>query len=409
VKPRVVVLGTGSVGVDESVPRERPGHSLDSLLDARPDAAIIADEGESAFFRASLAFERRVARVVVRAGALPRPWLDELAARATDLGSELFVRGEDERYQRVASKARVRLEVSAPPAESFSRTGGLPTSGEPMRLLELSAAERGVRCEEVAFAIGLKPVLYLVVRRRDLAEVHARYAGLEVATESDRLALSVGSGERTYGAGDEVAHLFIGRQSGEAARAAALWAGDSSRNVEALGEAMGYPSCCVRAFAAMASRRVNAAFPYVTAARTLAFGHRFDPWLDVTSARLVPFVPCSYACPRAIDWAQRVAEAASIPARKGRLVLFLDEARAIAFEHAVRVGYRVEYREPLWASPELDEPLRRGFGALFGTQGVFEVTADAIEVESDGGRSRFDSGGLGVVLPFEGSATLSAN
>ena len=403
-KPRVVVLGSGSVSVDEDVPREGPGAPLDGLLDTAPSSVIVADEGDGAFFRASVAFERGVRRVVVRRGAMSQSVLGELSARAAELGGELFVRGDDARYERV--RAGSRCEVGAPLVEAFEACCDPTPAGGAMPMLEVRDAERSVRCEEVAFSIGLKPVLYLVVPRGELEALIARYPGFSVVTESDRLAASAGSGERNYGAGDEVVHVFVSHAAGAASAAARLWVDDSSRNVEALGAAMGYPACCVRAFAAMASRRVNAAFPYVTAARTRALGLGFDVLLDATSSRLVPFVPCTYSCARAVDWARRVAEAAGLPPREHRLVLYLDELRAITFEHAVseREGRRVEYRDPRWAGPDGPESLRlrSAWGGAFGGQGSFELTERTLEVRSDRGDvSLARTGGLGVVLPFE--------
>lgn len=400
-QPRVVVLGADPIGIDPSVPREA-SEGPEPLLAEAPDAAIVAATGDAAFFRASLALERGVRRVVLRRGVLPDAWLEELAARAIELGGEVFVRGDDDRFQRVARGARVRqrLEVGAPPAASFDAFVDPTGRGASMPSLELSAAERALRCEEVAFEIGLKPVLYLVVARDDVERVVARHPGVRVAQREDRLSASACSGERTYGVGDEVAHLFLGER---AERAAELWADSSTKHVEELGALMGYPACCVRAFRAMASRRVNAAFPYVTASRTRALGARFDALLDVTSARLVPFVPCSYGCRAAIAWARRVAEAASIE-RAARVVLFVDEARAIAFDEASveerADGTHVTYRGPRWASPALDdrsERLREAYGPIFSDRGTLVVRPDALVVE---GTRVERAGGLGVVLPF---------
>jgi len=399
VQRRIVVLGTGPIAIDEAVPREGQ-LTLEELLVDRPDAAVVAAEGPPAFFRASLALERGVQRVIVRDGAMPGAWVNELSARAAELSGELYVRGDDDRYQRVRS--RERLEVGAPPEESFafSRVEPVNDAAE-MPVLEVSPAERALRCEEVAFAIGLKPVLYLVAPSRRVDELVAKHAEVAIARRADRVALDERSGERTYGVGDEVVHLFIGPS---AERAAELWAdGGSSRHVDELGRLMGYPRCCVRAFHAMANRRINAAFPYVTASRTRALGARFHPLLDVTYARLIPFVPCTYGCSEAIAWADRVAVAAGVE-RVARVVLYLDEARAIAFEYANVEGEHLSYRGPRWAAPA-DDPrsavLRRIYGAAFGDEGTVRIGDSTIVVESEGRTTAIDrAGGLGVILPF---------
>lgn len=359
----VVVLGHGPIEIDPTIPRETRGHTLEELLTGPPDAAVVADAGEAAFFRASLALERGVRRVVLRKGAVVDEWISELAARSAVLGGEVFVRGDDDRY--VRARGTKRIEVASP---SFDEDVTPALDAEPMPIAECSLQERGFSCEEVAFAIGLKPVLYLVAPAYDVAGIVTRHP--RAVVRADRSKIAQHSGERTYGVGDEVAHIFIGD---DAEAAAELWAGDSSRNVERLGALMGYPSCCVRAFAGMASRRINAAFPYVTAARTRAFGGRFDALLDVTTTRLIPFVPCSYDCPRAIAWATRVAEAASIE-RNARPSLYIDEARAISFDSASLDGDTLSYDGARWAA-EPNVRLQRAFGALFPSSGRVRPSA----------------------------------
>ena len=359
----VVVLGHGPIEIDPTIAREGHGHTLAELVAGPPDAAVIAEAGEAAFFRASLALERGVRRVVLRKGAVAETWVSELAARASVLGGEVFVRGDDDRY--VRAHGTTRIEVASP---SFDDDVTPALDGEPMPLVESSPGESALRCEELAFAIGLKPVLYLVASASEMAGIVARHP--RAVVRADRSTIAQHSGERTYGVGEEVAHVFIGDKAESAAE---LWAGDSSRNVEPLGALMGYPSCCVRAFAGMASRRINAAFPYVTAARTRAFGGRFDALLDVTTARLIPFVPCSYDCPRAIVWASAVAEAAGI-VREARPALYIDEARAISFDAASLEGDTLSYRGARWAA-EPNLPLQRAFGALFSSSGRVRPSA----------------------------------
>jgi hypothetical protein len=399
VQRRIVVLGTGSIAIDEAVPREGP-NTLEELLAQAPEAAVIAAEGQPAFFRASLALEHGVRRIVVRSGSMPDAWVDELSARAAELGGELFARGDDDRYVRVRSNER--CEVGAPAAERFALSKiDAPSDGAPMQVLDVAPIERALRCEEVAFAIGLKPVLYLVASQTRVDDIVKQYGDAKIVQQADRCESQQHSGERTYGVGEDVVHMFIGR---DAARAAELWAdGGSSRHVDELGALMGYPRCCVRAFHAMANRRINAAFPYVTAARTRALAKRFDPLLDVTFARLVPFVPCSYGCREAIAWADAVARASGVE-RIGRVILYFDEARAIAFEHATVDGDRVAYRGARWAAPQHDERsavLRQVYGAAFGDEGSLRVGEKAIVIESEERTTSIDrAGGLGVILPF---------
>ncbi len=372
----MVVLGSDPVVIDPAVPRETAG--VEELLAQKPEAAVIAAHGLEAFFRASVALERGVRRVVLRKGSMPEAWMGEIAARALVLSGETFERGDDERYTRLRPGPRV--EVAAP---SFDEDVTPAARGEP---LPLTAPEASLECEEVAFAMGLKPVLYLVVAAHAVERVRARYG--ELVTREDRLRSGGQSGERTYGVGEAVVHVFVGARANEAAE---LWAGDSSRNVEALGALMGYPHCCVRAFAAMVSRRINAAFPFVTAARTRALGGTFHPLLDVTTSRLVPFVPCTYSCPRAIEWAERVAAAASVT-RRARTVVYFDEARAVALDRASLDGDTLSYEGPRWAT-EPNDRLQRAFGAVFAERGTVVARDGALTVNGV-------AFSRGVILPF---------
>lgn len=374
-----MVLGAEPLTIDPAIPREGSA-SLDSLLAEPPDAAVVSASGERAFFRASVALERGVGRVVVREGAMPAEWVSELAARAAVLGGAVFVRG-DERYARAA--AAERIEVAAP---SFDADPTPSCDGAPLPLLEV---ERSLRCEEVAFALGLKPVLYLVAGASEVTAIRARYSGAIIAERGDRVTSGKPSGERVYGAGEPVAHLFIGERAEDAAE---LWAKGSSQNVEELGALMGYPRCCVRAFAAMSSRRINAAFPYVSAARTRALDGHFDALLDTTVERLIPFTPCTYGCARALEWAAQVSMAANIK-REARGVLFIDEDRIVSFDEAVVEGERVRYRGARWAGAPNDRQ-QRAFGGLLGSSGVLELAPLAAN-----GRPL----ARGVFLPFSRS------
>jgi hypothetical protein len=270
--------------------------------------------------------------------------------------------------------------------------------------------------EELAFVRGDKPVLYLVVPNHEVDALRSKYSGATLVCRDTPLAVESATGRRFYesSSGQTNTHVFVSVDAALAERAAKLWEEGSSKHAAAIGELMGYPSCCVSSFVALGERGNNAALTYVTAARSLVLKASFHGVLNTAVRRVVPFTPCSFGCSRGVTFAERVLgalpEHVAKPLRRalGRPVLYFDEARAVVFDGA-RVDERgIEFGRarylPASAPLETSEELfvRRLFGALFAGPGRLVVKANSFEVQSNGavrvmGRA---APRLGVVLPF---------
>lgn len=425
----VIILGAGDVRLGGEALREPEGGgiaAIEALLALKPRAAVVTEGGAAGFFRASLAIERGVPRVIVPRGAFGATWLADLATRAATFEAELYEHDDARGYTRARPSGR-RIAVGTPDPEAWA----LGTSDAAALGFALDEAwEEAIACaeplpmdrelaglpghlEEIAFRNGDKPVLYLVVDADEVEAVRARHAGAAVVTRAAPVAVDRSTGRRAYGEkGQASAHLFISDNQALAERAAALWEQGSTRNVRALGALMGYPECCTAAFAALAERGNNAALVYVTAARTRALGASFGAALNVAVRRVVPFTPCSFGCARAVAWAERVL--AGLPAERaaalgralGRPVLYLDEARAVVFEGARLAGEEItDYERAFFlcsAGPP-EERARRILGALLAGGGRLVCGEDAFEVCGAAGTRRIlrCAPRLGVVLPFQ--------
>lgn len=424
----VIILGAGNVQLGGDALREPAGGGLaaiEALFASKPRAAVVTEGGAAGFFRASLAIERGVPRVIVPRGALGASWLADLAARAATFEVELYEHDDARGYTRPRSSGR-RIAVGAPDPEAWAVSAsdaaarGLAIDeaweeatarAEPLPM-DPEVAGLPAHLEEIAFRNGDKPVLYLVVSAGEEEAVRARHAGRAIVTRTEPLAVEPSTGRRAYGEeGEASAHLFISDNPSLAERAAALWDQGSTRNVSALGALMGYPDCCTAAFAALGERGNNAALVYVTAARTHALGAPFHTALNVAVRRVVPFTPCSFGCRRAIAWAERVlaglpAESASALVRAlGRPVLYLDEARAVVFEGARLASSEIidfERAFFLSSSGAPEARARRILGALLAGGGRLVCGEDAFEVCGASGTRRVSrcAPRLGVVLPF---------
>jgi hypothetical protein len=214
------------------------------------------------------------------------------------------------------------------------------------------------RLEALAFEAGRKPALYLTVPREEAPGWLARFQGLCVErVDHDCVVDAVGDVRRRTGAGPgEGTHvdLFVARDPAVARRARAIYEEPRgpSEHLTEMGALLGYPRCCVEAFALLSDRSNNSALRYEAWARTRHEGRRFEPLLANTVALLVPFFPCSYGCPRALEeaeavralWASQAPEAAAaLVERLGRPVFYVDHARQVAFEGARWEGAVLRY------------------------------------------------------------------
>jgi len=157
-----------------------------------------------------------------------------------------------------------------------------------------------------AFRAGLKPVAFLTMLPERESEIRSLFDA-DVHVERRTRNVHIDSQDRWTDdrqSGTPRVELYVSRDPELARRAAALQAEtDPSAQLRALGELMGYPACCVDAFAKSSDRANNTRNRYATAARTTSEG----PWpweLNNFAAMLVPFFPCRYDCEAALSFAR---------------------------------------------------------------------------------------------------------
>ena len=171
--------------------------------------------------------------------------------------------------------------------------------------LELPTTETPMEIH--AFRADLKPVVFLTVSPDQADHTAAMAPGAHITRRHRRvLADAQDSWDDRRDRGEPMVELYIGHEREAVDRAVHLQSElDPSRAIVELGKLMGYPECCVQAFAAQTDRSNNTANRYHTLARTRSRGPL--PWaLNNLAVTVCPFFPCSYTCNHAIDFAERL-------------------------------------------------------------------------------------------------------
>ena len=183
--------------------------------------------------------------------------------------------------------------------------------------------------------------------------------------------------------------------------------------IEELGELVGYPRCCVEAFAAQADRSNNSLNRYYSWSRTVSNGRRSEnpwPWqLNNLYTVIAPFYPCSYCCEAALAWSTAALEQMagrhpeSVEGLRevlARPVLYFDHEHQVILDGRLADG-AVSYRGaglPGPGSPEL-----RRFAAAIAAGDRLRLDDASLVVERDGEvvleLERTDPA-LGFVAPF---------
>lgn len=327
-----------------------------------------------------------VARALGRRPALgARPLRDAAriaASRPRDLLAQLGLEGE----LPAASPA-------AAPAPSFR----VPAPDEPLELWP--------------FRAGKKPVAFLTALPADADRFAACFEGAHVERRERRV--HVGPQDAWIDRrdlGEARVELYISRDPSLAAEAARLQTeGDPSGSLHDLGRLMGYPPCCVEAFAAQADRSNNTRNRYATAARTTL---RDEPWpweLNNLHTMLIPCYPCSYGCAAALDLA-RSALAAMDAAHPGtrqairdllaRPALYFDHERQIVLHGAVSAGVA---RYAGVSVPDGSPPEIAAFAGAISAGDELELNDESLVVRAGGReilRFRRTDPGLGFLAPF---------
>ena len=217
-----------------------------------------------------------------------------------------------------------------------------PASGWERFLEPEARYSRWPEPEELAFSMGLKPVLYRTVPAAEAEEVKARFPEAHVEELPYGLAHERVQDRRWRDEdGDSHRDLFFSQEPRLAARAAAIYREQRvGEAIHEMGELLGYPSCCVAAFHALPDRSNNTALRYATWWNSTSGpggAQTFDPWLNNLHLVATPFYPCRYDCAAAGELARSVAAGLESTARTAFLdllakpVLYLDDTRMVLF------------------------------------------------------------------------------
>ena len=263
-----------------------------------------------------------------------------------------------------------------------------------------------------SFRAGQKPVAFLTVAPDEEARTLAPFGDVHVVRRERRVAIGpqdAWDDRRDRGA--PRIELYVSKERGLAERAAQLQAeGDPSAGVHELGALMGYPPCCVEAFAALPDRSNNTAHRYAAAGRTGA-----GPWpapLSNLFVVLLPWFVCRYDCAASGQRAEGALAAleaahpgarARLEAALGRPVLYFTHDHQVVLDgEALQDGAALRVRYRTAARPSGTARL----GALGGVVAAGDELAldherlvvwrQGVELAS---LARTDPG-LGIVAPF---------
>lgn len=258
-------------------------------------------------------------------------------------------------FREAMARGRQRPED---PLVRLGLEGTLPQSDrKSLHLLDLDLS--GNPLELWAFRAGLKPVVFLTVRPEEEERTRSLFG--DVYCERRERRVTVGAQDRWEDhrdRGSERVELYLGRDPEQVRRAVYLQSEvDPSAALRELGVLVGYPTCCVDAFARQDDRANNSRNRYFTWARTVRpDGSTVYPWpweLNNLHTMLVPFYPCSYHCEAALAWARAVIVEMQrsnplLPqqakAALARPVLYFDHDHQMSFEGNATAG-GVEYRQ----------------------------------------------------------------
>ena len=325
-------------------------------------------------------------------------------------------------WQRVSDEARAAVTpAEALRALGFEAPDDLPT--DPPALPTDPLRVEVPRLEVLAYEHGIKPALYLTLPRAE-AEAFARrfeghpmarvdYLFMYDAVTDVRRRAPAAPGEGTH------VDLFIARDAAAVERARSIYEDPRgpSEHLAEMGALLGYPPCCVEAFAALPDRSNNTAIRYAAVARTRQQGQPFAAVLNNLFAYVLPSFPCSYGCPRAIAQAEAVLAllartqpdtAATLRRALARPVLFFDHARLVVLADARVDGDVVRYGGVFGGvSPTEDRAVcarfERALGAVLTRGDGLRVTDGAFEVMRGAERVAWlprRAPGLGLLAPF---------
>jgi hypothetical protein len=307
------------------------------------------------------------------------------------------------------ASARMLAERPEDLCGALGLSGALPDLGEAPALHE--SLPPGP-FELWSFRAGYKPVAFLTVEPGEVERTLAPFGDVHVVRRERRVAVGAQDAwDDRRDRGAPRVELYVSRERALAERAAELQAdGNPSAALDELGALLGYPRCCVEAFAALPDRRNNTAHRYAAAHRTRTF-----PWPGSLSNLFVVVLPwyvCRYDCApsrervsaalAALD-AAHPGERARVEALLHQPVLYFTHDHQLVLdgiaEHT-RDGVRVRHRGA--ARPSCASSLGR-LGGVIAAGDELELDHHRLVVRRGGAvltsLERTDPG-LGFVAPF---------
>lgn len=249
----------------------------------------------------------------------------------------------------LASSARIARARPADLLGSLGLVGEIP----PAPTLGPAAAPPPASPVELwHFRAGHKPVAFLTVAPSEVEATVASFGDVHVERRERRVEVGLQDAwTDRRDRGEPRVELYLSRDRALSERAAALQAdGDPSASLGELGRLLGYPACCVAAFARRADRSNNTRNRYATAAATRAEDW---PWqANNLHTVLAPWYPCRYDCPETIARvdaalaamnAEGSGTSAAYAALLAQPVLYFTHERQLLLDGA-RDGDGVSYR-----------------------------------------------------------------
>ncbi len=261
--------------------------------------------------------------------------------------------------------------------------------------------------EALAYRLELRPAIFLTVDPKDEERVRASLPGT-IERRERRVEVPPQEGWLETRQAIKV-DLFVARDPSTAARLAELQSGDPSDGASSIGALLGYPACCVQAFASQLDRSDDRYNRYAIAARTSFGPGPWPRWLDDTALKLLPHFPCTYRCERSREQADALLAALAIEDPEllraidgylGGPVLYFDHDHQLHFDGAVSEG-GIAYRAVSfpWSVSEafvqLAAAVATGNRIVLGEGGLSVYANDSLLFTLE----RTDPG-LGMIMPF---------
>lgn len=268
--------------------------------------------------------------------------------------------------------------------------------------------------EALAYTLELKPAVFLTVAPQDEARVRAT---LEGHIERRERRVQIGPSDAWVDdptVGEPRVELYAARDRHAVERLMSFQTSDPTDALTQIGALLGYPACCVQAFAALGDRSNNSYNRVAAAVRTSVGPGPWPAILDDTSVKLLPHFVCTYRCERSFQQARRLLDALGderpavreeLVSHLGGPVLYFDHTHQLRFRGEVRDGISVRYHSVSMPLPS-SEPFARLGGAI--AQGDRLVLTDGKLTVYAGeqrlfGLERTDPH-LGVLMPFGSTA-----